>query len=182
MAVPGNPRAVGAIRAALIAPIIALALVAGAATPTRAQVPVRHPIKVSTCQPSRNVIHTGGGWGPGYYPVGPYRWPSVYGYNYYEPPLRTSDPTLAIDYTNDTSQVMKQIEFGLVANGNLVAEVKDVGTFSPGVEIKHEFGLSRNVFPIRTALSRCVPLTIVYADGTKWKNPHLPALKRRLGL
>jgi hypothetical protein len=79
-----------------------------------------------------------------------------------------------------TSEVMKDIEFGLVVHGNLVAEVRDVGTFSPGAEIKHEFGISPNVFPIQTSFARCVALKITFADGSKWKNPHLPALRRSI--
>ena len=75
--------------------------------------------------------------------------------------------------------VMTDIEFGLVANGRLVAEVRDVGTFSPGAEIKHQFGLNPNVFPLQTALSRCVPLRIIFADGTTWKNGHLPKRHHR---
>jgi len=161
--------------------LAAFVLAVGAVIPASAQMQARHPVKVMTCQASRNVMVTDG-WAPGYYPAGRYYWPSVYGYRYYQPPLRTSNPTLSIDYANAMSKPMKEIEFGLVANGNLVAEVKDVGTFSPGVEIKHEFGLSPNVFPLRTALTRCVPLKIVYEDGTKWTNPHLPALRRKLGV
>ena len=72
---------------------------------------------------------------------------------------------------------MKQIEFGLIVRGSLVAEVKDVGTFSPGAEIKHKFGVSPNIFPIQTSYAKCVPLHILFADGTKWKNPHLPAYR-----
>jgi hypothetical protein len=141
-------------------------------------------VKVSTCHPSLNeTTFYGTGFAPGYYPYAgrPYYWGSVYGYTYYQPPVTTSDPQLAIDYTNTSHQVMKEIEFGLIANGNLVAEVKDVGKFSPGVEIKHKFGLSHNVFPLQTSLTYCPPLKILYADGTKWKNPNLPALKHRLG-
>jgi hypothetical protein len=137
-----------------------------------------HPIKVSTCNPKRNT-YSSTGFVPAYYPVGvgPYwGWPSVYGPMYYSYPVQ-GNPTLAIDYANATSVVMKQIEFGLVVHGNLVAEVKDVGTFSPGAEIKHEFGLSPNVFPIQTSFAQCVPLKITFADGSKWKNPHLPALR-----
>lgn len=107
--------------------------------------------------------------------------PSVYGYRYYQPRVARAHPTLGIAYSNATEKVMKQIEFGLVANGNLVAEVKDVGTFSPGAEIKHEFGLSPNVFPLQTSLAECVPLKIAFEDGTKWKNPRLPILRHRLG-
>lgn len=140
------------------------------------------PVHVSSCQAHRNeTTMYGGGWGPAYYPAGGrYYWPSVYGYNYYQPPVTTSDPTLNIDYVNRGTQSMKEIEFGLVINGNLVAEVKDVGTFSPGAEIKHRFGVSGSIFPI-TGLPHCVPLKISYADGTTWKSPHLPALKHRLG-
>jgi hypothetical protein len=72
---------------------------------------------------------------------------------------------------------MKQIEFGLIVRGSLVAEVKDIGTFSPGAEIKHKFGVSSNIFPIQTSYAKCVPLKILFVDGTKWKNPHLPAYR-----
>ncbi len=75
---------------------------------------------------------------------------------------------------------MTEIEFGLVANGRLVAEVRDVGTFSPGAEIKHKFGLNPNVFPLQTSFAKCVPLHIKFADGTKWRNPNLPALQRSI--
>jgi len=140
-----------------------------------------HPIKVSTCNPQRN-IYTAGGFAPAYYPVGigPYwGWPSVYGPMYYSYPV-AGNPTLSIDYVNVTNVVMKDIEFGLIVHGNLVAEVRDVGTFSPGAEIKHEFGISANVFPIQTSFAECVPLKITFVDGSKWKNPHLPALKRSI--
>lgn len=142
-----------------------------------------HPIKVNKCNPQRNN-YTQAGYVPAYYPggVGPYwGWPSVYGYGYqyYQYPV-SGNPTLAIDYVNVTQTVMKDIEFGLVVRGNLVAEVRDVGTFSPGAEIKHEFGISRNVFPLQTSFQECVPLKITFADGTKWKNPHLPALRRSI--
>jgi len=138
-----------------------------------------HPIKVSTCNPQRNT-YMSGGFAPAYYPGGPYwGWPSVYGMNYYSYPVE-GNPTLSIDYTNVTNLVMKSIEFGLIAHGNLVAEVRDVGTFSPGAEIKHQFGLSRNVFPLGTSFTECVPLKITFVDGSTWKNPHLPALRRSI--
>jgi hypothetical protein len=138
-----------------------------------------HPIDVSTCNPQRNEVR---GYTPAYYPfgVGPYwGWPSVYGPMYYQYPV-AGHPTLAIHYSNATNVVMKDIEFGLVVHGNLVAEVRDVGTFSPGAEIRHEFGISPNVFPIQTSFAECVPLHITFADGSKWKNPHLPALRRSI--
>jgi hypothetical protein len=162
----------------LFSTVVAFSL--GAAQPMSVSAKAHYPVNVTTCQPSRNVMVSGGGWTPGFYPGRPYYWSTVYGYSYYQPPVRSSNPTLSIDYTNTTDKPMKQIEFGLLANGNLVAEVKDVGTFSPGAEIKHQFGLTNSVFPINTGLARCVPLKIQFEDGTKWRNPHLPSLKHRL--
>lgn len=159
---------------------IAALLCAGSVAPALAQpTPDHHPVKVSLCDPRQNPVAYGPAWGPGYYPAGPYYWNDVYGYRYWQPAYVQNSPTLGIDFTNQTSKTMKQIEFGLIANGNLVAEVKDVGTFSPGVEIKHEFGLSPNVFPLQTGLPRCVPLRITFTDGTKWRNPRLPGQPRR---
>lgn len=142
---------------------------------------IPHPIRVNGCNPQKNNYMATGYTGAYYGGVGPYwGWPSVYpGYSYYSYPVE-GNPTLGIDYVNETTVVMKDIEFGLIAHGNLVAEVRDVGTFSPGAEIKHEFGISHNVFPIGTSMTECVPLRITFADGTKWKNPHLPALNKKI--
>ena len=143
--------------------------------------PVPHAnqiIKVSHCHPSLNLMQSGGYYGgftpgfPGYYGAG--YWGDVYGARFYQPPVTTASPQLAIDYVNVSHDVMRQIEFGLVANGVLVAEVKDVGTFSPGAEIKHRFSISANVFPIQTGLPQCVPMHVVYESGAKWRNPALP--------
>jgi hypothetical protein len=139
-----------------------------------------HPIQVSGCNPERNVSYGWSGYTPGFYGPGVYGgywgWPSVYGPTYYQPPIE-HDPTLGIHYVNVTQNVMKQIEFGLIVRGELVAEVKDVGTFSPGAEIRHKFGLSPNVFPLQTSYAKCVPLKITFEDGSHWKNPHLPAYR-----
>lgn len=149
-----------------------------------AHVTTPHPIAVNACNPQRNVTYNYAGYTPGFYPgtvYGGYRgywgWPSVYGPMYYQPPSSSENPELGIDYKNVTNVVMKQIEFGLIVRGALVAEVKDVGTFSPGAEIRHKFGLSPNVFPIQTSYAKCVPLKITFEDGSHWKNPHLPAYR-----
>lgn len=159
-----------------------MVLFVGLATPSPAATSTS-PVKVNTCDPLRNLVTSTPAYvryAPGYYPVGRYSWTDVYGRTYYQYPVSTTtaNPQLAIDYVNVEQKPMKSIEFGLVARGTLVAEVRDVGTFSPGVEIKHTFGLDPNVFPIGTGLARCVPLRVTYQDGTKWKNPRLPALRR----
>ena len=129
-------------------------------------------IVVSNCDPKLNYQQYAGT-----YVAGPWRggyWADPYGARYYQPPTSTTQPELAIHYKNITHKTMSAIEFGLVANGRLVAEVRDEGTFSPNAEIKHRFGISANVFPIPTGLPQCVPLRVTFADGTKWRNPGLP--------
>ena len=143
-------------------------------------------VRVSTCRATLNVrSFYGGGWTSGYYPPYGYRhywpWPSVYGWIYDEPPITSTNPELGIDYINVSDREMREIEFGLVAHGYLIAEVKDVGKFSPGAEIKHRFGLNDSIFPLPTSVTECVPLRITYMDGSTWTSPHLPMLKHPLG-
>ena len=138
------------------------------------------PIKVQRCDPMLKNTAYPVGYVPGYYPYGgPYFWTDIYGYRYTQAQV-SRNAFLAIDYVNRSAVPIRSIEFGLVTNGRLVAEVRDVGTFSPGAEIKHEFGLNPNVFPIQTGLPRCVALRVLFQDGTRWKNPRLPALERSI--
>jgi len=138
-------------------------------------------IHVKTCDPKLNT-NTSGGYAPGpyygaYAPGWGYRggyWGDPYGHRYYQAPVTTTLPQLGIDYVNSSSKTMSEIDFGLVVNGVLRAEVKDAGTFSPGVEIKHKFGISENVFPIQSALPQCIPLRITFENGQHWTNPALP--------
>ncbi len=141
---------------------------------------ISHPpsnIHVSKCEPTEGTTTVYGGYVPAYYPARtPYYWNDVYGRRFYQPTVSTTSPQLAIDYKNQGSKVATAIEFGLVARGHLVAEVRDVGTFSPGAEIKHRFGISKNVFPLGTGLAQCLPLRVTYQDGTHWRSLRLPAL------
>src|SRR5579875_2915623 len=117
-------------------PLAAAAMLAALTTAPALAVAINHPIKVTSCDPRAN----GAGlpaYAPAYYPAAPFYWHDVYGYRYYQPVYAAAQPTLAIDYANVTDRTMKQVEFGLVARGTLIAEVRDVGTFSPNAEIKH---------------------------------------------
>ncbi len=140
------------------------------------------PIHVEECNPRGGSPPTVAYVGPafyGYAPVAPFGWHDVYG-NYMTQP--GVSPELSINYKNiNPTKTAKSIEFGLVARGTLVAEVRDVGKFSPNITIKHTFGLSPNVFPLGTGLPLCVPLHVVYQDGTTWTSPHLPRLRASLG-
>jgi uncharacterized membrane protein len=169
----------GALAAALICAVALPAAAQTSGTMTNAT-HAGSPVNVSRCDAEHNPGSPGGysyaGYSPGFYPYAgrPYGWRDPYGGMYYQPPISPSG-TLFIDYHNATPNTMKSIVFGLVANGRLVAEVKDVGTFSSGAEIRHKFGLSPNVFPLQTGLPICAPLYIEYENGTTWKNPRLPA-------
>jgi hypothetical protein len=114
------------------------------------------PIHVNRCEPVQGMT-TVSGYSPGYYPAGRYYWRDAYGHRYYQYPMtattHTSNPTLDIDYVNTSPKPLREVQFGLVAKGDLVAEVRDFGTFSQGAEIKHSFGLSPNVFPLGTGLA-----------------------------
>ena len=102
--------------------------------PATQQLHAHDLIHVSNCHPSMNEMTS---YPPAYYPYAgrPYGWTNVYGYAYTMPPVTTTSPALQIDYRNVYTKTMKDIEFGLVARGVLVAEVKDVGKFSPGAEV-----------------------------------------------
>jgi hypothetical protein len=141
-----------------------------------------HVVRVNRCDPQRTVSTstTYAGYSRAYYPGRAYVWNDPYGHRYNQAAIVSTNGTLYLDYMNVTHEVMKTIEFGLVANGHLVAQVRDVGTFSPGAEIKHQFGLNENVFPLQTALARCVALRITYAGGASWRNPHLPAIQHAI--
>jgi hypothetical protein len=166
--------AANAVSGLALAALCAIAVPAGAVgVPATAH----HVLSVKRCDPQFQAGT--GGFTPAFYAGPRYRWTDVYGYPYLQPPIQPSG-SLAIDYVNATSNTMTKIDFGLVANGRLVAEVRDVGTFSPGAEIQHTFGISPNAFPLGTALARCVPLRVTYKDGTIWRNPHLPALRRSI--
>jgi hypothetical protein len=139
---------------------------------------------ISKCDAQENVTTSGGGYYggfyPGFYPGGPYYWRDPYGVGYYQPPMTSSSPTMYVDFTNITHKTMTGIVWGLIANGHLVAEAKDVGKFSPGVEIKKKYAISNNVFPLQTGLPQCVALGVKWADGTKTLNPNLPERVRRM--
>lgn len=180
------------------ASLLCLAAIPGAAQPTTAPTaspgamhaggamapavpPASALIHVSDCAAALNVQQSGG---YAAYPVG-YRggyWGDPWGVSYYQPPVTTTSPQLAIHYKNISHMVMTDIQFGLVANGILKAEVKDVGKFSPNAEIKHKFGIPASTFPISTGLPQCVPLHIVFADGSKWRNPALPPKNTKIYL
>lgn len=150
------------------------------------QMPATAPVKITRCEPKQNqssppIYH---GYTPAYYPSGriTYYWTDIYGRRVFEYPLPTAKtlraPELFVDFTNVGHLGIREIEFGLVAKGTVVSEVRDVGTFAPRAEIRHRYGLDPNIFPLGTASPECVPLRLTYADGTTWESPNRPPRPR----
>ncbi len=83
-------------------------------------------------------------------------------------------PSLTVEFVDNRPVAATEVVFGLVARGALVARTKDVGTFSPGVAITHTYGISGQVFPLRTSFPRCTVLRAKFSDGIVWNNPHPP--------
>ena len=115
-------------------------------------------VSVTNCQPHRHEVGFIG-----------HPWIDPYGRFHGPQNFPQDEGFLAITYTNQKSVVATEIEFGLVARGWLVAVVKDVGKFSPGVTIDHEFSLDPEVFPLQTSLPLCTVLHVKYADGSEWR-------------
>ncbi len=157
---------------------LAIALLLASATTTAMATTIKHPIRIAECRPQA-IGSAMWSYSDGFLPSYPYYWSDALGGMFYQQPMRSS-PLLSIAYVNQTHRVMKNIEFGLLARGRLVAEVHDLGTFTPGAMIRHQFGLSRNVLPLGTSFSKCVPLRIAFKNGTTWKNPHLRQLHRSI--
>ena len=161
----------------VVAALVLLAQTAPAVAQQPHQLFTKKLFTINRCDAKQNVMTTGGYYGgfyPGYYPGGAYYWRDPYGMGFYQPPTTSSSPQMYVDFINITHKTMKGIMWGLVAGGRLVAEAKDVGTFSPGVEIKKKYGISENVFPLQTAILQCVALGVKWADGTRDINPNLP--------
>lgn len=119
-------------------------------------------ITVSQCDPHRHRVGTGHPW------IDPYGiWHPGSSFVY-------SAGYLAITYVNNARVAAKEVDFGLVARNALIAVANDVGTFSPGTPIDHEFIVSPQIFPIGTAFPYCAVLRVKYTDGSEWHNPTPP--------
>jgi len=144
--------------------VVASALVAGAASadePETRQTPGSN-IVILNCNPHEH--------GPG----ASHPWIDPYGNWHYRGAFPYDEGFLGVDYRNDAKTSASEIDFGLVARGSLVAIAKDVGMFSTGTEINHEFVISREVFPIGTSFPYCAVLRVKYSDGSEWRNPNPP--------
>jgi hypothetical protein len=135
------------------------------------------PVKINRCEAVQKKSTASSGYAAGYYPAsGPYYWRDAYGrrYEQYPPPdaVSSTSPELQVAYTSTSFAPLVAVEFGLVDNGKLVAEMRDAGEVKYGKEIKHSFGLFPDIFPL--GKTQCVVLRAVYKAGGVWTNKDLP--------
>jgi hypothetical protein len=73
-------------------------------------------------------------------------------------PTTVGEYTLHVRFSDATPEPISRVIFTLDDG----SQVSDVGTFSPGVTINHELGLSS------TAATSCAATVVRFADGSTW--------------
>jgi hypothetical protein len=153
----------------LCAALFAVAVV-GAALPAAA---ANAPVMVSKCETSQHPFDVANGYSDAHAPTGAaVNQNDAYGRAYHQPAKHGKD-FLGISFTNTTSKTISLVDFGFVVNGKLATEVRDAGSFAPGVAIMHDFNIPNDAY---AASGHCVPLQVEFADGTIWKNASLPRM------
>lgn len=86
-----------------------------------------------------------------------------------------------IGYTNASGKGVKKLDWGYVANGNIVARGTDTKPVAAGASVDRTFTFPRDIFPKGRLLGKtsCTVLGVVYADGTAWTNAAPPSLHLR---
>jgi hypothetical protein len=86
--------------------------------------------------------------------------------------ITSTSAGMHIVFVNDSQQVVKLVNFGVDSNGNRFI-VRDVGTFSPGVSIDHQYrnGAGQGfILPSFIAPNvKCSVTSVEFADGTLWR-------------
>ena len=88
-------------------------------------------------------------------------------------------PYLAITYTNNATNRVRSVNFGLVVGDKLLDEALDKESALPGAQVERALTLKAHLPPI-TSNIECVPLKVTYDDGTHWTNPRTRGLKKSI--
>lgn len=86
-------------------------------------------------------------------------------------PLSKKAGGTQIDYINNGSKTAKHITFGVGyrnSESRFYRKVTDDGSFEPGSEIKHHFGLYNDVTYGGKQTTSCSALSVKWSDGTTW--------------
>ena len=128
--------------------IVALAL--GSAPVSAQPTAAASPVAVKVCDPNRNTVGD---------------------------PHTMNVAALNITFENVAAKPIRSIDFGVLADGQLITETTDFGTFSPNVEVRHSLDLNPFVFPLPTRTPTCTALQVTFQDGTTWTDPRLNELR-----
>jgi hypothetical protein len=87
-------------------------------------------------------------------------------------PLAQSSSGIKIQFTNESSKTANLVNFGVTSNGTSFV-IRDVGTFSPNIEITHRYtngaGQSFVLPAIIAPQVTCVVDSVRFTDGTVWR-------------
>jgi hypothetical protein len=89
-------------------------------------------------------------------------------------PLSKNAGGTQIDYIIYGKKNAAQITFAVAytnAQQTFLRTVTDSGSFAPGTEIKHHFGLYSDVTYAGSTVKSCVPTKVKWADSTLWIAP-----------
>jgi hypothetical protein len=92
-------------------------------------------------------------------------------------PVTATSTGMRITFVNDSGKVAKLVNFAVDSNGNQFV-IRDVGTFSPGVQIDHQYrnGAGQGfILPAFIAPNvKCSVASVEFADGTLWRHGDAP--------
>jgi hypothetical protein len=87
-------------------------------------------------------------------------------------PVASTSSGIQIQFTNESSKTANLINFAVDSNGETFV-MRDVGTFSPGVEITHRYRNGEGqAFVLPSLISpkiKCHVDSVRFADGTVWR-------------
>lgn len=111
----------------------------------------RHPVQINSCAPE-----LAGGT------------QSLFGV-----PVASTSNGIKIQFTNESSKTADLINFGVDSNGQTFV-IRDVGTFSPGIEITHRYrNGAGQAFVLPAFISpkfKCKVDSVRFTDGTVWRH------------
>ncbi|MGZ3519207.1 MAG: hypothetical protein ACXVAM_18910, partial [Vulcanimicrobiaceae bacterium] len=86
--------------------------------------------------------------------------------------LMGSSSGMQVEFTNDTNQVADVINFR-VTSGSQGGNIRDVGTFTPGIEIRHKYHAGDGQMMFSPIFSHphinCSVESVHFKDGTVWR-------------
>jgi hypothetical protein len=90
-------------------------------------------------------------------------------------PISSTSSGMGITFVNESNRVATLVNFDVNDNGNRFV-IRDVGTFSPGVTIDHQYkngsGQSYILPAFITPHVQCRVASVTFADGSIWRHGH----------